>query len=114
MNSAASTSLAHSIRETITANNGILFAKPSLVGRHTYLGRNIIAPNDNVVTHGDSRGYVPVEWWIGSRVSAGNPKLKENEGVGQFYIDGIGATLLTDMLAVAEQLIMGDYLHAWP
>jgi hypothetical protein len=108
--------LIKAIQTTIQSNNGLLFAKPSLVGRHTYLGRNILAPNSNLEENGDERGYVPVEWWISSIVSAGNPILKENEGVGQFFIQGLeeATTLITDILRVAESDVMGKYLHSWP
>ena len=109
------TTRTENILATLLANQGLLFAKPSLVGRHTYLGRNILAPNSNILEHGDDRGYVPVEWWIGSLVSAGNPVLKPNEGIAQFHIHNeSNPVLLTDIVAVAERQVMGNYLHQWP
>jgi len=103
------------IRNTLKKNNGILFAKPSLVGRHTYKGRDILAPNSDIALHGDERGYVPVEWWISSTVSAGNPILKDNEGVASYYLStDAEPTLLTDILRASEEEIFGDFGHAWP
>jgi len=76
------------IRRTLRENGGLLFAKPALVGRHTYLGRDILAPNSKLEPgFVDDRGYVPVEWWLCSAVMAGNPILKENEGIASFYLN---------------------------
>ena len=68
--SSADATLRARVRAAIARNRGLLFASPSLVGRHTYLGRDILAPNSSLVDHGDARGYVPVEWWICSSVAA--------------------------------------------
>ena len=79
--------LRQKVLNTLKSNSGILVAKPSLVGRHTYLGRDILAPNSDKEKHGDERGYVPVEWWLCSTVMAGNPIMKDNEGVAKFFMD---------------------------
>lgn len=112
------------VLRTVKQNNGILVAKPSLVGRHTYLGRDILAKNSRKEPgYTDERGYVPVEWWLCSSVMAGNPIMKENEGIAKFFIamnDEEGSNekkelyLLTDILEVAEQEVLGNYRHAWP
>ena len=133
MESSSDVELRKRILATIQTNRGILFASPSLVGRHTYLGRDILAPNSKH-ENGDDRGYVPVEWWICSSVAAGNPILKDNEGIASFFIqrgsmlsnrmydelDGesvrhaCAKVLFTDILRVAESEILGSHSHAWP
>ena len=46
-----------------------------------YSGRGIIAPNTEFRPGlVDSRGYLPVEWWIMSKTEAKNAEPKENEG----------------------------------
>ena len=46
-----------------------------------YSGRNIIAPNkDFQANMVDSRGYLPVEWWIMSKTEAKNQIPIEDEG----------------------------------
>ena len=58
---------------------------------------------------------MPVEWWICSLTFAGNPILKDNEGVARFYIHNQpNPILLPEMLQVAEQEVMGNSKHAWP
>jgi hypothetical protein len=68
---------------TIQKQNGVLFAQGehSYVYRVSYTGRSIIKANSNPATDADSRGYVPVEWWIMSITGAENEVLKENEGL---------------------------------
>jgi hypothetical protein len=127
--SSADATLRARVRAAIARNRGLLFASPSLVGRHTYLGRDILAPNSSLVDHGDARGYVPVEWWICSSVAAGNPIAKDGEGVASFFVpffvppspsdedvgeDDTATVRLTDILRVAERDVLGDYAHAWP
>jgi sugar/nucleoside kinase (ribokinase family) len=106
------------VLETIKQNGGVLFAKPALVGRHTYLGRDILALNSKLEAgYVDDRGYVPVEWWLCSTVMAGNPIEKENEGVASFFVGDPTSTktvLFTDVLNVAEPEVLGKYRHAWP
>lgn len=68
----------------IEQQRGVLFARPALVHRGMYAGRGVIADNaaftaDRV----DSRGYLPVEWWIMSKTEARNAIPKEGEGSGQ-------------------------------
>ena len=71
------------LRAAVSNGNGCLMAaKPAIVFRGTYAGRNIVGNNsvyskENV----DHRGYVPVEWWVMSKTIALNPELKEHEGV---------------------------------
>ena len=46
-----------------------------------YSGRGIIAPNTEFHPDlVDSRGYLPVEWWVMSKAEAKNAEPKENEG----------------------------------
>ena len=67
--------------QAIRTQQGILFASPAIVHRAMYAGRGIVAPNiefrSGLV---DSRGYLPVEWWIMSKTMAENAEPKENEG----------------------------------
>ena len=71
----------HSHIQTIHKQQGILFASPALVHRVMYSGRGVIAPNTKFCLGlVDSRGYLPVEWWVMSKTEAKNPEPKENEG----------------------------------
>ena len=106
--------LRQKVLNTLKSNSGILVAKPSLVGRHTYLGRDILAPNSDKEKHGDERGYVPVEWWLCSTVMAGNPIMKDNEGVAKFFMDDNETALFSDILKIAELEVLGKYKHSWP
>lgn len=67
--------------KVILSQRGVIFASPAHVSRAMYSGRGIIAPNtdfhSNMV---DSRGYLPVEWWIMSKTEAKNSIPIKNEG----------------------------------
>ena len=59
-----------------------MFARPAIVYRSMYAGRGIIAPNSEFSPETtDSRGYLPVEWWIMSCTEAKNPTPLPNEGM---------------------------------
>ena len=76
-----SSPLTHAHIQTIQEQQGILFASPAHVHRVMYSGRGIIAPNTEFRPDlVDSRGYLPVEWWIMSKTEAKNAELKKNEG----------------------------------
>lgn len=67
--------------QAIRTQQGILFATPAIVHRAMYAGRGIVAPNKEFHPDlVDSRGYLPVEWWIMSKTKAENVEPKENEG----------------------------------
>lgn len=72
--------------DTLSKQQGILFFEPMLVGRISYCGRDILAPNSDPSIHGDDRGYVLVERWIASKTIAGNDKPKEGEGLSKIII----------------------------
>ena len=76
-----SSPLIHAHIQTIQEQQGILFASPAHVHRVMYSGRGIIAHNTEFRPDlVDSRGYLPVEWWIMSKTEAKNAEPKENEG----------------------------------
>lgn len=77
----------------LKAQHGVLFFKPMLVGRISYCGRDILAPNSDPATHGDERGYVLVERWIASKTVAGNDKPKESEGLSHLIVPGHHGTV---------------------
>ena len=59
----------------------MLFARPAIVHRAMYAGRGVIANNvEFTADRVDSRGYLPVEWWIMSKTEARNAIPKKNEG----------------------------------
>ena len=108
------TGLKKSILETIQKQNGVIFASPAFVGRGIYAGRGIIADNaDFVLPKMDSRGYLPVEWWIMSKTVAKNAIPLENEGLTSLLINGQSFPL-PQALEVAEKELMGDYCNVWP
>lgn len=76
------------IVQALKAQRGVLFFKPMLVGRISYCGRDILAPNSDPAKHGDERGYVLVERWIASKTVAGNDKPKAGEGLSRLIIPG--------------------------
>ena len=83
--------------QALEAQHGVLFARPAIVCRGMYAGRGIIAPNNKAFEPGtvDSRGYLPVEWWIMSRTEAKNAVPLANEGgrshtsVKSGHLDGL-------------------------
>ena len=65
----------------IESQNGVIFAIPAVVHRAMYSGRGIIAPNTDFSSGlVDSRGYLPVEWWVMSKTEARNSVPIQNEG----------------------------------
>lgn len=67
--------------KVILSQKGVIFACPAQVYRAMYSGRGIIAPNTDFSPElVDSRGYLPVEWWIMSKTQAKNSVPVENEG----------------------------------
>ena len=121
-----------------------MFAKPAIVSRVMYRGRNVIAPSNDSQT--DDRGYYAVEcvttflnrvltytrWWIMSLTQAGNEILRAGEGISsaQLYCcSSTFVTLLIDILLpgtpckevpftkaveVAEKELLGTYKAQWP
>ena len=107
-------SLREKVLQAIKDQSGLLFALPALVGRNIYAGRGVIAPNtDFSPSNADSRGYVPVEWWIMSKSVAKNAKPLENEGMTSILIAGESHPL-PSLLEVANAELMGKYDYAWP
>ena len=92
------------ILQALNDQRGILFFKPMLVGRISYCGRDILAPNSDPATHGDERGYVLVERWIASKTVAGNDKPKEGEGLSKLILPGDRAQVCTPLLSTFSAL----------
>jgi hypothetical protein len=88
---------------TLAAQRGVLFARPAIVCRHTYAGRNIVAPNDDFEdpTKTDERGYLPVEWWVMSKTRAGNPIIKDGEGITQVALENTCITVRACLFCTA-------------
>ena len=106
--------LRESIIQTIEEQSGVIFASPAFVSRGIYSGRGVIAPNtDFVAPMTDSRGYVPVEWWIMSQAVAKNVIPLENEGITSLIVGGVKVSL-PEALEVAEDELMGSYNKSWP
>ena len=80
--------------QVIQSQNGVVFACPAQVHRAMYSGRGIIAPNKKFSPSlVDSRGYLPVEWWIMSKTEAKNAIPLKNEGIyllGIIILKGVG------------------------
>jgi hypothetical protein len=114
------------IKETLIRQNGVLFAhgKFSYVYRESYSGQSIIAPNSNWETDADHRGYLPVEWWIMSLVSAENEIPLKNEGLTHLQLINDNNGTNTDPVAVivplkkavqlCENELLGEYKSRWP
>lgn len=102
-----------SFSSIIEKQQGILFARPAIVHRETYLGNDIIMQNSNISLHGDSRGYVPVEWWIMSLTQAGNEIVQDHEGMSRVLVKG-KEVLLTELAEKYEQEVFGQYKRGWP
>ena len=102
------------IRETLVKQKGMLFAKPAIVFRQMYAGRDIVAKNSKFESgYMDDRGYLPVEWWIMSRTHAKNPKELTHEGITTLLV-GNQEILFSTALTLAGQLLLGDYIDTWP
>ena len=68
------------IQKELDRTNGILFGQRMLVGRGSYKGRNILAPN-SALEDRDDRGYYLVERWIMSIIQTENPAKINGEGL---------------------------------
>ena len=102
------------IRDTLVKQKGMLFAKPAIVFRQMYAGRDIVAKNSKFESgYTDDRGYLPVEWWIMSKTHAKNPKELPHEGITSLLI-GNQEILFSTALTLAGELLLGDYIDMWP
>jgi hypothetical protein len=102
------------ILQTLREQYGVLFAKPAIVHRMQYRGRDIIAKNSRFEQgYTDDRGYVPVEWWIMSLTPAENEKKKQDEGLSKIFVQG-KSLLFSQAVALAEKELVGDYKASWP
>lgn len=102
------------IRDTLVKQKGMLFAKPAIVFRQMYAGRDIVAKNSKFESgYTDDRGYLPVEWWIMSKTHAKNPKELPHEGITSLLI-GNQEVLFSTALTLAGELLLGDYIDMWP
>lgn len=102
------------IRDTLVKQKGILFAKPAIVSRQMYAGRDILARNSKFEPgYMDDRGYLPVEWWIMSRTHAKNPKELPHEGITSLLVEN-QQILLSTALMLAGKDLLGDYINTWP
>lgn len=107
--------LKEEILTTIRAQKGVLFAKPAIVYRETYSGRDIIAMNSRFEEgYVDDRGYVPVEWWVMSVVEAENPIKKSGEGFTKIKLVSGKEITLRDIGELAEKEVFGKYAKEWP
>ena len=82
--------LSHALRTCLQATQGLLPCRPELVHRGTFCGRGLLGRNQTrTAEDADSRGYVPVEWWIASTTKAQNPlpKLNEREGITKIHLN---------------------------
>ncbi len=118
------------LRFTLEQQNHVLFAKPNIVCRGSYSGRNIIASNSDPEKDVDERGYFPVERWILSKTVAENEKSKLNEGLSFLVLrkqdpsttekkrKSIDPELylasFRDAVAVDETLLLAQFAQKWP
>ena len=103
------------ILQTVSDQDGVIFASPAFVGRGIYAGRGIIAQNtDFVAPMTDNRGYLPVEWWIMSKTVAKNAIPLENEGLTSLLVGDGKKIHLSEALEVAKKELMGSYSGSWP
>ncbi|KAI6654645.1 hypothetical protein LOD99_1039 [Oopsacas minuta] len=101
------------ITTTVEKQEGVIFAKSAIVYRQMYSGQDILAPNSSFTTDKmDNRGYLPVEWWIISLVTAENTIKKEKEGLTVLLCEK--EILITNAVKIAEKQLFGDYLDKWP
>lgn len=61
----------------------------------------------------DSRGYVPVEWWIMSKTEAINPIRQENEGLTKLIL-GEKEMFFSEAVQLAGSALLGAYVDHWP
>ncbi|WP_324716597.1 hypothetical protein U7230_14795 [Carboxydochorda subterranea] len=112
-------SLADNVRERVEqalrSQEGAIFALPALVGRSSYTGRDVLAPNSRLAPpYQDERGYVRVEWWIMSLTRAANDLPRQDEGVTRLLLPGGDPVLLTQAARSAGDLLFGRYQARWP
>ncbi|KAL5470726.1 hypothetical protein EMCRGX_G028735 [Ephydatia muelleri] len=106
--------LGEELHQVIKRQRGVLFARPALVHRAMYAGRGVIANNvEFTADRVDSRGYLPVEWWIMSKTEARNAIPKKNEGITAMVINKREVPI-TELVAVAEEAIFGSHASSWP
>ena len=102
------------ILDTIKKQQGIIFAKPALVYRETYSGRDILAKNSKFMPgYVDERNYVPVEWWVMSITQAQNAIMKDNEGLTILKINNQEISL-KEASSYCEIELLGNYKRQWP
>ena len=102
------------IWDTLVKQKGTLFAKPAMVCRQMYAGRDIIAKNSKFeLGYVDERGYLPVEWWIMSKTHAKNPKELQHEGMTRLLV-GNQEILFSTALSLTGELLLGDHADTWP
>ena len=105
---------AQHIRDVLVKQKGVLFARPAIVCRQMYAGRDIIAKNSKFEPgYMDDRGYLPVEWWIMSKTYAKNPIELENEGMTHLFV-GDKVILFSSALTCVGEELLGDYIDTWP
>lgn len=102
------------IYEVLQQQKGVLFAESAIVGRMQYSGRGIIGKNNAFVSElMDTRGYLPVEWWIMSITSAENAIKKENEGLTLLIVND-KKFLLKDAIKTSGKDLLGEFVDSWP
>jgi hypothetical protein len=107
--------LKQQFERTIRDQNGVIFARPALVGRETYAGRDILAQNHQFSPEfQDERGYLTVERWIMSATVAENELPKANEGVSWLQLSDGGVVALTEAVRDCRELLFGSYWEQWP
>jgi hypothetical protein len=107
--------LKRQLERTIRDQNGVIFAKPALVRRETYAGRDILAQNHQFsLKFQDERGYLTVERWIMSATVAENELPKANEGVSLLQLGEGSVVALTMLVRECRELLFGSYGGQWP
>jgi len=102
------------IRDVLAKQKGVLFARPAIVYRQMYAGRDIIAKNSKFESgYMDNRGYLPVEWWIMSKTHAKNPINLEYEGMTCLFV-GDEEIHFSLALTYAGKDLLGSYVDKWP
>ena len=99
----------------IERGRGAVFARPALVGRNMYTGRDILAPNSRIAPGiADARGCVPVEWWIMSTTPAAGDVASPGEGITRLKLPDGEEVALDEAAARAGALLFGPYRERWP
>ncbi|KAL6044939.1 Mannose-6-phosphate isomerase [Balamuthia mandrillaris] len=113
------------LQTALRLQGGILFLAPAFVGRESYCGRDVIAPNSDRSKHGDERGYVPVERWVASATKACNQLPKPDEGLSSLLLPSGRSMLLSSAISLEESkrrgdggggggVLFGGYTSRWP